>query len=137
MSCGRHKKYLLLLRSGGGLACLLRWGRSESNLNDKMATLNLKVIQFGKGSLLIFLVVELNKSKSFATGITFHHDVCALNVKALEQSSEASIINREWEVGNKECISRGSTRRLVSTRGLISTGRTWLTTTRSLTTSTW
>jgi len=74
--------YLLLF---SGLVVLLSLF-CKSDLHDELTSLHFLIIQLSKGSFLVILIMELNKTETFAASITFNDNVGILNVKALEQS---------------------------------------------------
>lgn len=117
--------------SGGGstIPCDFR----EGDLDAEFTVVYILLVDGSKGLLLVFRVVELDKTESLAAVVVLADNVGSLNVQALEDLSQTCVIYAEGEIGHEKSVARwgfgtslgvslGGTRGSLAALALSSTG---------------
>jgi len=77
----------------------LFWFYLVSNLDGKRSSFNFLVVEF-ESFLLIFCILEVDESESFASSVSSDCNVCVLDFVSSEDISKTLVVNGEREIGN-------------------------------------
>jgi len=76
--------------------------RRESDLDAQRAADDDSVVLGGEGGELVLLGAELDEAEALGAAVGLAHDVRLDGVQAVEDGKQASIVDREWQVGDEQ-----------------------------------